>query len=89
MTKAKLLEVINEKTGFPKRDIALIIETMIEVMKDTLNKKERVILKGFGIFKVKKRKARIGRNPKTKEEVKIPERYVVVFEPSKEIKVIK
>ncbi len=89
MTKAKLLEIINEKTGFPKRDIALIIDTMIDAIKDTLNKKERVILKGFGIFKVKKRKQRVGRNPKTKKEVIIPERYVVVFEPAKEIKVIK
>ncbi len=89
MTKQDLLELINKKTGFPKRDVALIIDTMIDIMKESLYKKERVILKGFGIFKVKKRKARIGRNPKTKEEVKIPERYAVVFEPSKEIKFIK
>lgn len=89
MTKAKLIEIIHKKTGFPKRDVGLIIDTMLSAMKESLLNKEKISLKGFGIFKVKRRKARVGRNPKTKEEVRIPERNVVVFEPSKHIKVIK
>jgi|Deesub1362B_J571_1020462.scaffolds.fasta_scaffold00109_38 nucleoid DNA-binding protein len=89
MTKAKLIEIIHGKTGFPKRDVALIIESMIDIMKESLLRKEKISLKGFGIFKVKTRKARVGRNPRTKEEVRIPERDVVVFEPSKQIRVIK
>lgn len=89
MTKAKLIEVIHKKTGFPKRDIGLIIDTMLDAMKESLTKREKISLKGFGIFKVKRRRARVGRNPKTKEEVRIPERDVVIFEPSKHIKVIK
>jgi nucleoid DNA-binding protein len=86
MTKADLIQEVTERTGLPKKDVAIVINTLFDTMKAAFLRKERIELRGFGIFAIKNRKPRIGRNPKTKEEVKIPERTVVIFKPSKIIK---
>jgi len=86
MTKADLIQEVTERTGLPKRDVAAVVNALFESLKSAFFRKERIELRGFGIFTTKNRKPRIGRNPKTKEEVVIPERTVVVFKPSKIVK---
>jgi len=86
MTKADLIHEITERTGLPKRDVAAVVNALFDSLKAAFLRKERVELRGFGIFTTKNRKPRIGRNPKTKEEVRIPERTVVIFKPSKIVK---
>lgn len=88
MDKGTLIREIYKKTGFPQKDIELIINSMLQGIKEGVRKEGRVVLKGFGVFKAKKRKPRVGRNPRTREEVKIPERYIVIFKPSRDWKIL-
>ena len=60
-----------------------LIESILDIIKDSLQSGEEVMISGFGQFKVRKKKARIGRNPKTKVAYEISERTVVTFYPSK------
>ena len=83
MTKADLVNDIVRRTEIPKRDVAIVVDTFLQSLKDAFKRKDRIELRGFGVFMTKSRKPRIGRNPRTKEEVRIPERTVVVFKPSK------
>jgi len=62
-----------------KKDATLAVNAFIDAVKESLAKKEAVRLIGFGTFDVKKRAARKGRNPRTKEVINIPERYAPVF----------
>jgi len=87
MTKHQIIQMIHKETGLPRKDVTLVVERFIEIMKKTLLSKEKVSLKGFGIFKVKWRKARVGRNPATREKIPIPPRWRIVFEPSPKIKI--
>ncbi len=87
MTKHQIVQIIHKETGLPRKDVLLIVEKFIEIMKRALLSKEKVSLKGFGIFKVKYRKARVGRNPATREKVPIPPRWRVVFEPSPKMEI--
>ncbi|RKY99539.1 MAG: hypothetical protein DRQ10_06015 [Candidatus Hydrothermota bacterium] len=86
MTKAELISEVARKTGLPRKDVGLVINAVLEALKEAFFRKERVELRGFGVFMTKTRKPRVGRNPRTKEEVRIPSRTVVVFKPSKVIK---
>ncbi len=86
MTKAELISDVARKTGLPRKDVALVVNAVLESLKEAFFRKERIELRGFGVFVTKNRRPRVGRNPRTKEEVKIPERTVVVFKPSKVIK---
>lgn len=89
MKKADLVNIIAEETGLTKKDVYIVINEFIEQIKQALLEEKRVDLRGFGVFEVKTRKPRIGRNPRTKEKVEIPKRKVVTFKPSKLFKVIK
>ncbi|MCD6132073.1 MAG: integration host factor subunit beta [Candidatus Hydrothermota bacterium] len=89
MRKQDIVDKIYEETGLPKKDIMIVVNSFLETMKEAFKAEERIELRGFGVFEVKRRKPRIGRNPRTKEEVKIPARKVITFKPSKLIKVIK
>jgi len=88
MTKAELVSDVARKTGFTKKEVGRVISTTMEVLREAFERKEKVELRGFGVFEVKRRKARMGRNPRTKDAVKIPARWVLVFKPSKIIKEI-
>jgi nucleoid DNA-binding protein len=83
MTKADLVNDVVRRTDIPKRDVAIVVDTFLQSLKDAFKRRDRIELRGFGVFMTKSRKPRIGRNPRTKEEVRIPERTVVVFRPSK------
>ena len=87
MTKSKLVEKISENlTSITKKDIKIIVDVIFDGMIDSLKKGERIEIRGFGSFKVKERKARNGRNPKTGIIVNIPEKKAIFFKPGKELK---
>ena len=82
VTKEIAINHINESIGLSKRESKIFFETMIELIVQNLKKNSQVKILNFGIFRVKHKKARIGRNPKTRVEVMISERNVVTFKVS-------
>lgn len=82
MTKADLIDAIYERVGFSKKESARIVETVFDIMKECLEKGEKIKISGFGNFVVRDKRARIGRNPQTGEEIKITARRVLTFKPS-------
>ncbi|MEW6103429.1 MAG: HU family DNA-binding protein [bacterium] len=86
LTKRDLVIKIAEDTDVPQKTIKDIIENLFLKISDTLSKGENVEFRGFGIFKTKERKKRLGRNPKTGKAVSIPERRVVIFKPGNILK---
>ena len=86
MNKADLIAATTEKAGLSKKDTEAVITAAIEVITDALKSGEKVQLVGFGAFEVKARAERIGRNPKTKEQISIPASKVPVFKAGKALK---
>ena len=86
MNKAELINAAAEKAGLSKKDTEAAVNAAIEVISDCLAEGDKVQLVGFGAFEVKSRAERTGRNPKTKEELKIPASKVPVFKPGKALK---
>ncbi len=86
MTKAELVARIAEQAGVSKKQADRCLKAFIEALVDALQKGEKVAIPGFGIFQVKERAARKGRNPKTGEEIIIPARKVVHFKPAKQLR---
>ena len=86
MTKADLVEQIAEATGLTKKDTAVVVDGFLEAVKQALSREQNIEIRGFGSFKVKSRKARKARNPRTGEAVHVPSRMVPTFKPSKELK---
>ncbi len=84
MTKADLIKQVADAIGPPiaKKECKQVIEVFLASVQDALVRGESVELRGFGIFKVRHRKARPGRNPKTGEPVEVPSRSVPIFQPS-------
>jgi DNA-binding protein HU-beta len=87
MNKQELIDAIAEKTGLSKADAKRSIEAFTETVTSQLKKGNAVRLIGFGTFSVRKRKARQGVNPQTKEAIKIKARKVPHFAPGAELKV--
>ncbi len=86
MNKAELVEAISKITQHTKADTERSVDAFIEVVTKNIKKKEGVKLVGFGTFAVSNRKARVGRNPQTGQEIQIPARRVPVFRPGKELR---
>jgi integration host factor subunit alpha len=85
--KRKNLSIkINKKIGFSKNFSSKIVDSFFNILTRELSKSSNIKITSFGTFSVKKKNERIGRNPKTKIEVKIPSRKVITFKPSKQIK---
>ena len=84
MRKADLINNISEKTGIPKVDVLVTLETMFKEVKENLANGENIYIRGFGSFITKKRAAKIGRNIKKNTAVHIPEHYIPAFKPAKE-----
>ncbi len=81
MTKKDIALKIAEETGFKQIDVKMIVQKTLGHIIDALAKGETVELRNFGVFKVKSRRGRAGRNPRTGEAVAIPEKRVVSFKP--------
>lgn len=86
MNKAELVESISKVTNQTKADTERTLDAFIDVVSQNIKTKDGVKLVGFGTFAVSERKARVGRNPQTGEEIQIPARTVPVFRPGKELK---
>ncbi len=85
MNKQDLVREIASMTS-TKKQAQEIIEKVFDIIKSSLKKKEPVAISGFGTFRVKETKARLGRNPKTGETIQIPAKKKVAFRASKELK---
>ena len=86
MTKADIVARIAQNTGMTKADTAEVLDALLETISTALGRGEKIEMRGFGNFKVEKRKARVARNPKTGTEIRIPPRVVPVFKPSDRLK---
>lgn len=84
MRKSDLINNISDKTGIPKVDVLVTVESLIKEIKGNLAKGENIYIRGFGSFITKKRAAKIGRNIKKNIAVHIPEHFIPAFKPSKE-----
>jgi len=84
MRKADLVNRISEKTGIPKVDVLVTLESMFKEIKESLSKGENIYIRGFGSFITKRRAAKIGRNIKKNVAVHIPEHFIPAFKPAKE-----
>ena len=82
LTKIEIVNMLNEQIGFSKVECVRIVESFFDIIKSELEKGGPVMVSGFGKWTVKAKKARIGRNPKTRENVTIKARKVVTFRPS-------
>lgn len=86
MNKTELIAAIAEQTQLSKKDSEKAVNAVLETIGDTLSKGEKVVLVGFGTFEVRNRAARMGRNPSTKEEIKIPASKAPAFKAGKGLK---
>lgn len=86
MTKADLVKNISENTGIIRKDVAVVVDSLLQAIKDSITEGNHIEIRGFGTFKLRTRKARVGRNPKTDEQVQVPERTVPTFKFSREFK---
>lgn len=86
MNKAELINAAAETAGLSKKDTEAAVNAAIDAITEALAAGDKVQLVGFGVFEVKARAARIGRNPKTRETINIPASKVPVFKPGKGLK---
>lgn len=86
MTKADIVDIISSSTGIAKVETEAVVKGFLDTVIDALKEGKTIELRGFGSFKVVKRAQRIARNPKTNEEVIVPEQFVPVLKVSREFK---
>ena len=86
MTKKDIILKVSDATNIKQIDVKRIIQATFDCMIESLVRGEKIELRNFGVFKVKQRKSRTGRNPRTGQVVPVPPRKVVVFKPGLEMK---
>jgi integration host factor subunit beta len=86
MTKADLVEEVIRVTELPRKDSEAIVETIFESVIQALQSGDKIEIRGFGSFRTRQRRGRIGRNPKTGAKVDVPPKRIPFFKPSKELK---
>ena len=86
MNKAELITAVAEKAGLSKKDAELAVNAAVGTITESLQKGEKVQIVGFGVFDVKERAARIGRNPQTRKEIEIPASKIPQFKAGKALK---
>ena len=86
MTKADIVDVIASATGLTKVETEAVVDGFISTVINSLKEGKNIEIRGFGSFKVKKRRGRMARNPRTGEQVRVEEHYVPLFKVSKELK---
>src|SRR4051812_28433643 len=87
MTKRDLVVRISDETGQVQQDVQSVVQKTLDYISDAVTRGQKVELRNFGVFEVKVRKARVGRNPNAPEaDVPIPPRAVVKFKPGKEMR---
>jgi integration host factor subunit beta len=86
MTKAELIEDVSRAVEVSRKDSEVIVETIFESIVKSLRAGDKIEIRGFGSFRTRQRKPRIGRNPKTGARVDVPAKKIPYFKPSKELK---
>lgn len=86
MTKADIVDVIASATGLTKVETEAVVDGFISTVIDAMKAGKNIEIRGFGSFKVKKRKGRMARNPRTGEQVMVEEHFVPIFKVSKDLK---
>ena len=86
MTKAELVEEVASQSDLTKKDAEVIVQTVLDSITESLQRGEKIELRGFGSFRIRNRLSRQGRNPKTGNSVSVPAKKVPYFKPGKEIK---
>jgi integration host factor subunit beta len=86
LTKADLIEEILRVSELPRRESETIVETIFDSIIQSLQKGEKIEIRGFGSFRTRQRRGRVGRNPKTGAKVEVPAKKIPFFKPSKELK---
>ena len=86
MTKVDVVETIYEKVGFSKKDVAKIVGSIFDIIKESLQQEDKIKISGFGNFVIRKKRARRGRNPQTGGDIEISSRRILTFKPSQVLK---
>jgi integration host factor subunit alpha len=86
MTKIDIIENIYEKVGFSKKEVSKIVESVFDIIKETLEHEDKIKISGFGNFVIRKKRARRGRNPQTGGDIEISPRRILTFKPSQVMK---
>src|SRR5665811_885520 len=86
MTKADLIEEVSRVVEMTRKDSEVIVETIFESIVKALRAADKIEIRGFGSFRTRQRKPRVGRNPKTGARVDVPSKKIPYFKPSKELK---
>ena len=86
MTKAELIEDVSRAAELSRKDSESIVETIFDSIVKSLRDGDKIEIRGFGSFRIRQRKPRIGRNPKTGARVDVPAKKIPYFKPSKELK---
>ena len=86
MTKADLIDEISRLAELTRKDSEVVVETIFDSIVRSLRAGDKIEIRGFGSFRTRQRKPRIGRNPKTGDRVEVPAKKIPFFKPSKELK---
>lgn len=86
MNKSQLISAVAEKTSVPKSDVKRVFDALFDLTEQKLSEDEKVVISGFGVFSTIHVSERMGRNPRTGEQVRIPARRMVKFHSNMEIK---
>ncbi len=86
MTKANLVDEVMRVVDLPRKDSETVVDIVFESIVKSLRAGDKIEIRGFGSFRRRQRKARVGRNPKTGARVEVPAKTVPYFKPSKELK---
>ncbi len=86
MTKVDIIENIYEKVGFSKKEVSKIVESVFDIIKETLEHEDKIKISGFGNFVIRRKRARRGRNPQTGSDIEISPRRILTFKPSQVMK---
>jgi integration host factor subunit beta len=82
-----LIRKVSARIGIPQRDVSIVVDALFEEMKNALMNKEKIEIRGFGSFRVVKRKPRKARIIKTGQEIIVPQRFTIKFKPSKNLSI--
>ena len=86
MTKADLIEEVVKVSNLSKRHAEIVVNTLFQSIIEALQDDDKIELRGFGSFRVRRRRSRQGRNPKTGDRVEVPSKRIPYFKPGKELK---
>ena len=86
MNKSELVRAVSERTNLAQKDVEAVLNSLVDTVGDVLGQGDAVQLVGFGTFQVKHTAARVGRNPRSGEEMQIPAKKLPSFKPGKQLK---